>query len=215
MKKKSRSSWRNNAVLICLSVLFAAFVSCTSKEEKLYGKIDTKAKNEIEIIQKVQNAYFPINANILLKEAVVLNKYSENIVWGLPWTDGKGTYVVSVQYNIPSTSIWSITSSDYFDEEVVGGVNLVEVVNRTNNPLIWEDGSVLSPYGYANIVTRFIKGEIETPHTNEEGIKEEMLTLLQQYEEFVREEEYTNDVIFIPPRRIPDLLPDPFFNRLV
>jgi hypothetical protein len=201
---------------LCLAgiilAVFTSALSCENKEEKLYGKIDTKVKIEREMITKVQNSYFPINMNISLKEAVAANAFSSNIVWRAPYTDNKGNWGISVEYDIePIDSALSIYAYD--NKDLMDYVNRRQSLHIGGNVFKWDNGMIVSPYGYANFVTRFIQGEVQTPHISESReMKLELRDLLQSYMDFIIEEGYRYSDTFISGSRIPDTLPDPFFK---
>jgi hypothetical protein len=196
--------------IMSITLLIVAIGSCTSKEEKLYGKIATKDKNEKELINRVQNAYFNINPNVTLKEAIAANPLAKNVVWSIQPLENLGTYLVSFQYDIDP--IAQAMRMDFFDREFVTQILFYRnnIVNQTQQEAQflreYNDGDILSPIGYANIFTRFIKGEIMTPHNYD---KEEMQSLLDAYVEYSKE--YEGVSVFIPLDRVPDSLPEPFF----
>jgi hypothetical protein len=203
-------------VKVVLGVLFiTVFGSCTSKEEKLYGKVETKDKEERALIEKVQNAYFNINPNVTLKEAVAANRFSKNITWSITELERLGTYIVSFQYDIDPVN--EAMRMDFFEEyddsdSVFFKIFFVldyDLQTRKDNLEVsnYESGAVLSPIGYANIFSRFIQGEIVSPHT--EGIEDKMQALLDAYTEYRKDYEEIN--VFIPPYQIPETLPEPFF----
>jgi hypothetical protein len=197
-------------------LLTIALGSCTNKEEKMYGKILTKDKSEKELITRVQNAYFAINNNVTLKEAIAANPLAKNVVWSIRPLEELGTYLVSFQYDIEP--IDEAMRMDFFDsEEIAAKVFFRDVYipfdsfSTAQEAQFFRDyteGDVLSPVGYANIFTRFIRGEAETPHNYAYDI-EEMQSLLDAYTEY--REEYEGVSVFIPLEYLPDPLPEPFF----
>jgi hypothetical protein len=196
--------------VLSIALLITTFGSCTSKEEKLYGKILTKDKTEKELISRVQNAYFEINDNVTLKEAIAANTLAKNVTWSIQPLEELGTYLVSFQYDIEP--IEQAMRMDFFDDSTVGKIFFVRdfYTNHTADEIeyfhAYTEGDVLSPIGYANIFTRFIKGEIVTPHNYG---KEEMQGLLDAYTEYRKD--YENISVFIPIKRLPETLPEPFF----
>jgi hypothetical protein len=117
---------RNGLVLAAavLAAVFLATVSCTSKEEKTYGKILPKDKNQREVIEFVQNAVFNYNKNLSLKEAVAQNYYSRNITWDLKPGDRKGDIIVFFTYDVSYDGVVNVDSHD-MKLTVVGESNYV------------------------------------------------------------------------------------------
>jgi hypothetical protein len=212
---------KKGIVSVISIIMLILIVGSCSKEEKLYGKINTKDKQERELIQRVQNATFEINRNVTLKEAIAANKYAKNVVWSIRPLDKLGTYIVSFQFNMEPIN--SAMRMDFFDEydlkEIVfykdwrvygdlfpwGGGKLREKLNAEYDA--YNSGDILSPIGYANIFSRFIYGEMLNP--NYEDSLEEMSVVLDAYKEYAKE--YADIPVFIPSNRVPDTLPEPFF----
>jgi hypothetical protein len=179
---------RMNWLLVAFVVLFSiGFASCTSKDEKLYGKIIAKSKSDRELIEEVRNARFRINENITLKEAVAINIFSENIEWTVYPAEKKGAHIIAFSYDIEP--IGRALSTQFLYE-------------------VGKEGKVLSPIGYANMFTRFISSELTIPH--EDGINQEIKDLLDAYAEYY--EGYSDLPIYIPRDELPESLPAPFFN---
>jgi hypothetical protein len=197
-----------------LMVFSLMILSCTNKEEKLYGKIDTKVKIEKEMIQKVQNTYFPYNYDLSFKEVVAANIYSSNIVWKAPLTDHSGSWIVSVEYDI--VPIDAALSLSALTKEMIRDINYTQPRARLSTApklTLWEEGDILSPHGYANIITRFIKAEVQYPHYNDDNeTKKDFHDLLEAYKAFIEKEGYNENSILISRGQIPDSLPDPFFK---
>jgi hypothetical protein len=114
------------------------------RTEKLYGKIDTKVKAERQMINKVQNTYFPLNMNISLKEAVASNVFSKNIVWKAPYTDNKGNWAISVEYDVEPINVALSTSA--LDEDFLNKVNITSMSVPWSSVIRWDDGMIISPW---------------------------------------------------------------------
>jgi hypothetical protein len=202
---------------ILTTVLGIAFVmsftlmSCGSKEEKLYGKIDVKTKEEKTLIQEVQNTVFSINTNLTLKDAVASNVFSNNIVWKLFPAEKKGAYFVTFEYDIKPIEL--AMSTDIYDEDTADRVFYVIINGWPTLSRSWYkdvDGKrdIVSPIGYANMFTRFISAEGFNPHGP--GSDKEMEEVLAAYNEYRKP--YEGSTAFIPYDQVPDQLPEPFFK---
>jgi hypothetical protein len=210
---------KRGVLVLGVILLIASFGSCSDKEEQQYGKIDTKNKNERELIQKVQNAVFEVNPNVTLKEAIAANEYAKNVVWSIAPLDKLGTYIVRFQFDIEPLNL--AMKMDFFDDydgllDSVFHSYLPLYNNRGHTPEYaqirrdfreYNEGDILSPIGHANIFSRFIFGEILNP--SYEGSDKEMMTVLDAYTEYRKE--YAGVPVFIPLNRVPDYLPEPFF----
>jgi hypothetical protein len=196
-----------NFVVVMVAVLINLFASCTSKEEKLYGKIDTKSKDEKALIEKIQNTVFSINENLTLKEAVADNAFSNNIVWKIFPAEKKGAYIVSFEYDIEPIAVAMRT--DFYDESYIyyGFHDYSDRVDRKYWEAL-ERNDILSPIGYANMFTRFIASESVTPHY--QGAGNDANSILEAYKSYSKD--YADFPLFIPRDQMPDQLPVPFFN---
>jgi hypothetical protein len=209
MEKRRRLPWIFGIMTVFMLVSNS---SCTNKEEKLYGKVLAKGKQERELIERVQNATFSqLNANITLKEAVTANRYSKNIVWDIEPLEKLGTYLVSFQYDI--YPLQSALSMDFFNEAIARRIYFIDdFYERTQKDMddqhAYTESDVMSPIGFDNIFTRFIQGEMITPHSP--GIVDEMQSLLDAYTEYRKD--YEEARVFIPIDRLPEMLPKTFFT---
>jgi hypothetical protein len=195
-------------VIICIILL--TVISCTSKEEKLYGKVTAKTKSEKELIEKVKGAFFNINKNITLKEAVATNAFSKNINWWIKPGPDKGTFLVYFSYDIDNIQ-YAMGTNIFASERVFNKLNghirlmqdyIIELYSDLNN-------SIVSPIGASNMFTRFISAEIAVPTSI--GMDDKMFDLLCQYHDFKESEGYNDAAGLIHISRVPDQLPDPYF----
>lgn len=198
------------AALVAL-VVSVSFLSCVSKEEKTFGKILTKKKDERQLIIGVQNAVFGINKNLTLKEAVALNAFSKNITWDITPAQKKGAYFVSFYYDLDP--LYAVMDTDILSDDVLENMHWKLVGSPFNS---WPDkyrgigDSIISPIGEANMFTRFVSSEIVTPSVP--GVDDEMREVLYLFEDYKKAEGYSEAAGLILNRQIPDSLPDPFFD---
>jgi hypothetical protein len=197
------------ATLVVL-VVSVSFLSCVSKEEKTFGKILSKKKDERQLIIEVQNAVFGINENLTLKEAVAYNAFSKNITWDITPAQKKGAYFISFYYDIDP--LYAVMDTDIFSDDVLEIMHW-KLAGSIFSPWPSEyreiGDSIISPIGEANMFTRFISSEIVTPF---QGMDEEMREVLHLFEDYKKGEGYTDAAGLILRRQIPDSLPEPFFD---
>jgi hypothetical protein len=186
-----------------------------SKEEKQFGKVLAKSKNDKAFVSLVQNAVFPTNANITLREAVASNTFSKNITWDIEPAEKKGAYIISFSYDLDPIGLALSTTNMY--EEKIGGayprVNLTfnyGYYRRIPNEYSQLKDSIVSPVGISNMFTRFLASEITNPTSI--GMDEEMRKVLDDYMNYKKEEGYDSSAGLIHISMVPDSLPNPYFD---
>ncbi|GHU84566.1 hypothetical protein FACS189473_2210 [Spirochaetia bacterium] len=134
---------RTSFIITVFLIMGIALAACgQSKEEKAYGKILNKKPDEKTIVKAAQDAVFDYNKNIVFKEALASNPYAENITWQAAPATLKGAWIVDVSYDIAYRSLF-------------------------DSPSLRAEAVAVSPVGISNMVTHFIKAEIEDQHSHD------------------------------------------------
>jgi hypothetical protein len=195
------------AVIIFITLL--SVLSCTSREEKSYGKVIAKTNNEKELIERVKGTVFDVNRNITLKEAVASNEFSKNITWWIEPGPDKGTFLVYFSYDIDDIE-YAMSTNIFTNERVIEKAQWA--FRNMSDDAFYDDltESIVSPIGASNMFTRFISGELRVPTSP--GIDDEMFELLGQYFDYKKSEGYNAEAGLIHISRVPDQLPEPYFN---